>query len=163
MRSSLLSLVLFLIAVALLAFGGCGYPKHIDPLLLTYPSARVAELSAQARAKDIGGLVYKVANTHSMEPVLMGDDYIVVDTRVPYEQVKIGQVINYHADWQPPPLPTVTHRAVVRDKDGLLVEGDNVRPEIDPRTGQDIHSEARWRVTKDSYVGVVDTIYRVQP
>ena len=159
-----MKLLSILLTLALLAFtlGGCGYPKHLDPLLLTFPTKDLARLSAEARAKDIGGLVYTVANTHSMEPVLMGGDLIVVDTRVAYEDVKLGQVINYHAEWAPPPLPTVTHRATVRDSSGLLVEGDNVVPDINPATGQDLHAESSWRVTKTNYVGVVDTIYRVK-
>ena len=163
-RRPFLLLVVSLLSVAFLCLSpGCGYPKHLDPLLLTFPTKELADLSARARAKDIGGLIYTVADTHSMEPLLMGGDLIVVETRVTFEEVKPGQVVNYHADWAPPPELTVTHRVLERDSDGLLMAGDNVRPDIDPRTGQNRHSEARWRVTKKNYVGVVDTIYRVKP
>ncbi len=150
-----LFLFLGLLAVALLCGpAGCGYPKHIDPLLLTYPSKNLALLSAQARAKDIGGIVCEVANTHSMEPVLLGGDYIVVDPRTVYADVRLGQVVTYQATWTASDAPPVAHRALVRDSGGLLVGGDNV-------DGQ--HPENQWRVTQTNYIGVVDTIYRVKP
>lgn len=169
-RSSLLSLALFLGALVFLA-SSCGYPKHLDPLTLTFPTQNLALASAQARAKDINGVdesghpigVYSVANTHSMEPLLMGGDYIVVDHRVAFADVKLGQPITYQAQWAPAPAPPVTHRATVRDKDGLIVEGDNVTPDIVPGTGQDEHTENQYRVTVANYVGTVDTIYRVKP
>ncbi len=147
-------LLLTLLAAALVFVTSCGYPKHIDPLLLTYPSKTLALLSAQARAKDIGGTVCEVANTHSMEPVLLGGDYIVVDPRVAYTDVRLGQVITYQATWTASDAPPVAHRALVRDSGGLLVGGDNV-------DGQ--HPENQWRVTQTNYIGVVDTIYRLKP
>jgi hypothetical protein len=161
--TTLYRLIAFAALITCLIMGGCGYPRHIDPPLYTFETPLLTQLSAEAYAKAIGGKCYRVADTHSMEPVLQGGDYIVVDTRIALEDVKLGQIVNYQADWAPPPAPTVTHRAGLRDKDGLLVEGDNVHPDIDPRTGRDLHSEARWRVTKASYVGVVVSIYRLKP
>lgn len=136
----------------LCALVGC-FPKHIDPPLLTYDTDTLALLSAQARAKDIGGLVYHISTkTHSMFPAIQGNDYIVVDLRVAFKDVKIGMPISYIAEWQPHG-PAVTHRAVDRDSGGILAEGDDVDAE---------HPENHWRVTENRYIGVVDGIYRVK-
>lgn len=142
--------------LALLSFCllvGCGYPKHLDPPLYTFETQMLTALSANAHAKSIGGVCYRLANTHSMEPSLRGDDYVVIDTRVAFDAVKLGQIVNYLADWQPNG-PTVVHRATVRDADGLLVEGDNVDGE---------HPENHWRVTAANYRGLVAAIYRTKP
>lgn len=153
-RRHLLALVIIgtLAGAASMLLSSCGAPKHIDPPTLTYPTELMARLSAEARAKDIGGTVYRVADTHSMEPLLIGRDYIVVapPSRAPYADLKVGQVITYKADWYA--KHPVTHRLVQKDKDGWILSGDN-----NPR------SEASWRVTAGTYLGTVDGIYRVRP
>ncbi len=140
---------------------GCGSPSPIDPPLFTYPTDLMARLSAEARARDIGGLTFHVANTHSMEPVLKGGDYIVVapPARAPYASLKAGQIVTYRAEWYP--AAPVTHRLRTKDQYGWLASGDNVRPDI-AANGQDLHTEAGYRVTEDRYVGLVDGIYRVK-
>ncbi len=138
--------------LCLIALVGCGYPEHIDPPLFTYQNDLIASLSAAARAKDIGGIVYHVADTHSMEPLLRGDDYIVValKDRAPYVGLKAGQPIAYKADWYP--ATPVVHRLTTKDKGGWILGGDNNR-----------YSEPQWRVTEATYIGTVDGIYRVKP
>ncbi len=143
----------FLLCLLLLcSLAGCGYPNHIDPPLHTEPLPNMTFLAAQARAHDLGGIVYHVANTHSMEPLLQGDDYVVVDLAAnhPYATLKAGQVITYHADWYP--AAPVTHRLVKQDQYGWVLSGDN-----------NANSESGWRVTEKTYIGVVDSIYRTKP
>ncbi len=165
---TLLRAALFaLVTVSTIAFliSGCGYPKHIDPPVLTYPTSNMAWLSALARAKDIGGTVYNVADTHSMEPYLQGGDYVVIDPRVAFADVPVGIPIGYKAEWQPAGGSPVLHRVIGRDASlggGLLVEGDNVKPLIDSN-GQDLHRESSFRVKASQYLGVLDGVYRVKP
>ncbi len=138
-------------ALAML-LSGCSPTPRLDPPLFTYPTEAMTQLSAQARARDILGTVYTVADTHSMEPLLRGGDRIVVapPERAPYAELKVGQVITYRADWYT--KHPVTHRLVQKDSGGWILSGD-----ANPR------SEASWRVTEKSYLGTVDGIYRVKP
>lgn len=164
-RHHIVTLGLLALSAALLglaALPGCGSPKHLDPPLFTYPTDLMTRLSAEARAKDIGGTVYHVADTHSMEPLLVGGDYIVAapPSRAPYADLKAGTPIVYRAQWYT--KHPVTHRTRVKDGYGWVVSGDNVRPDIAPN-GQDRHSEASYRVTTESYLGTVDGIYRIKP
>lgn len=161
-RHHLITLGLAALAAALLGLSACGHPKHIDPPMFTYPTETLTRLSAEARAKDIGGMVFWVADTHSMEPLLKGGDYIVLapPSRAPYAALKAGQVITYKATWYS--KHPVTHRTRTKDGYGWVVSGDNVRPDI-AADGRDRHSEASYRVTEASYLGTVDGIYRVRP
>lgn len=147
-------IIVVLVYLSLSALGGCGYPKHIDPPLYTYDLDSVAKQSAVLHARDVNGIWLSVQNTHSMEPLLQGGDYVVIQTGVfaPLKERRKGEVINYLADWQPNG-PTVCHRIVDIDPFGLLAEGDNV-------DGQ--HSESHWRVTDENYRGLVVGIYRVK-
>lgn len=148
-----LFLVSFLSSILLGVFLGCGYPSHIDPLLYTYDSEILVEQSAALHAEDLHGIYLYVLNTHSMEPVLYGGDYIVVDTHASYSNVKLGVIIVYHADWAKPTDPPVVHRVLAKDSAGLLVGGDNVDSQ---------HTENQWRVTEKNYVGTVVGIYRMK-
>lgn len=147
-------LLLWFTAVALLIALGCGYAKHIDPPLYTYDSYALTYESARLHARDVGGYVtLPVLNTHSMEPLIWGGDLLVI---VPpkvslYGPALKGRVIGYHPEWQPELF--VVHRVVAADKDGLLVEGDNV----DAR-----HHENKTRVTEANYLGEVVAIYRTR-
>lgn len=151
-RLFLFTLVTVLAIVLLAAPSGCGYPKHIDPPLYTFETQRLAQLSAEAYAKSVGGKVYSVADTHSMEPVIKGGDWIVI-APLPFQDRKPGEIITYVPTWRPGDQ-TATHRISLIDKDGLLVEGDNVDGE---------HPENKWRVTATNYRGVVVAIYRFKP
>lgn len=138
--------------LSLLFVGGCGYPKHIDPPLYTYDTPALTLLSAQAHARGVEGLLYTVADTHSMEPLLKGGDHLVVlpPSKAPYAGLVAGKPIVYRAAWYL--TSPVTHRLVAKDKDGWILSGDN-----NPR------SEPQWRVTEDTYIGTVVGIYRVKP
>lgn len=100
-----------------------------------------------------GAAEYLVANTHSMEPALWGNDIIIVD-RPPFDSIKLGDIILDHGTWQKENDPPECHRAVAKDIGGILVEGDNVDAN---------HLENRYRVTDKNYIGKVERIYRVKP
>lgn len=137
---------LALLALALLS--ACG-PRHdSDPPLHRFATERITQLSAEAHARDVNGLVLRVLDTHSMEPTLHGGDLIVV-VRMPYATLKRGQIALYRARWLPADSPSVAHRLVQYDSHGWIASGDN-----NPR------SESSHRVTPDNYLGVVVARYR---
>lgn len=147
--------------LAAISLTGCR-PKHDDPITYQNGSANQAMLAARLHARDIiGGVVMLVADTHSMEPLLYGGYYVVVDTLSPYDSLTRGVVVTYHGGWLPPSAPPVTHRTQLKDSDGWMMAGDNVRPDIDPKTGANLRSEARWRMTKETYIGKVVAIYAI--
>lgn len=139
--------ILALLTLLVLA-SGCGRPAHIDPPVFRYDVDMLSRLSAEAHARDVKGEVFKVANTGSMEPFLTGGDWVVV-SRVPFAELKDGEIIVYRAQWTPKGSPPVCHRIVGRDKYGLIMSGDANK-----------HSEARWRVNDADYAGKLIAVYR---
>ena len=137
------------LALLALALAGCG-PRRIDPPTLRYDSVLLAGLSAVAHARDVGGVTYQVADTHSMEPTLWGGDVIVV-APTPFAELRAGQIITYRATWLPANSPPVTHRLAQRDGLGWILSGDN-----------NAHYESFARVTADNYLGLVVGIYRAK-
>lgn len=125
-------------------------PIREDPPLFIYDSHSLASISASLHARDTGGSLYSVLDTHSMEPLLKGGDIIVV-APLPFDELRVGQVITYQATWQPPGAAPVTHRVVAKDRLGLILGGDH-----------NAHSEAGSRVTRDAFLGLVVGIYRVK-
>lgn len=134
-------------AMALLI--GCGYYRHVDPLILTYPDKLVAELSARAHAKEPGcKLWYNYGTTHSMEPLIVKGDWVVSKVTGWGEHLK-GKVVTYAYDGKTEAM----HRLVSgNSKDGFIASGDN-----------NSSSEARNRVTADNFTGEVVAIYRFAP
>jgi hypothetical protein len=143
----------------LLLLTGCGYPKHIDPPTLTYPSQQMAEESAYLHARDLpngpGLTLLIIPPTHSMAPTIDVGDIIVVDTHAPYSERVPGEIVTYFGvdgEWKdrPKDSPPITHRISSKHSDGFIMTGDNNR-----------YSESRSRVTETNYVGLVVGIYRV--
>ena len=154
MRPSQIVIILTLaVAVFFMAFYGC-FPRNHDPTVEYHDTAAEAYAAARDDAARLGGLTFVVLGTRSMEPLLWGGDYIVVDPGVSVDKVELGRVITYHAEWQQPGQPPVTHRITARDAYGLIVAGDNVK-------GLD-HPENRYRVTAANYVGAVTKIHRTR-
>lgn len=125
---------------------GCA-PKRLDPPTFRESSAPAAQLAATLQARSAGGLAFHVLDTHSMEPLLFGGDWIVVAPR-PYAELQLGQVVTYRADWLPADSPPVTHRLAQKDGLGWILSGDN-----NPR------SEPHWRVTENNFLGLVVGIW----
>lgn len=114
-------------------------------------------LAAKLRAKEVGGVAFAVADTHSMEPVLRGGDWVTVQ-EVPFGSLKTGAIAVYAADWASSGT-LVCHRLVQHDSEGWIASGDNVKPDID-ETGRNRHSEASYRITPTNFVGLVVARYR---
>lgn len=137
----------FLLAMlCVLALVACSTKQDNPPVFWDNTPAQ-AKLAATLHARDVGGLAYYVLNTHSMEPFLVGGDWIVVQPGN-YDALKVGQIITYRADWLPPTDPPVTHRLAQKDSHGWILDGDNNK-----------HYEAHWRVTEKNYVGKVIAVY----
>lgn len=152
-----------LVAAILGMAPGCGYAPHKNPPLYTYETARIVEDSARLHARDIGGTYHQNVCCGSMEPLIRAGDWIVVapPSRAPFTDDLLGRPCVYKAEWY---YGLVLHRFISGNaKDGFIASGDGVRPDIDPRTGQNLRSEARYRVKAEDYVGRVEGIYRVQP
>ncbi len=149
-RHSLLSLVLFLAAVAFLSLGGCGYAKHVDPPLYTYTNAKVTEESARLFAAQVGGTYSQNVCCGSMEPLVHEGDWVVV-APYPFRDELAGHVGVYKPEWNK--RAPVMHRFVSGNaKDGFIASGDN-----------NPSSEASERVTAANYVGELVAIYRFKP
>ncbi len=152
MKSKLLGLVALLVVLCSI---GCS-PKRVDPPTYYETSPTAAFVAANLHATETGGFVWAVADTHSMEPLIWGGDFVVTKN-VPFKSLKVGQPIAYMAQWAPKG-PPVCHRIVMQDSYGFLVSGDNVKPDID-ENGRNRHSEASYRVTEENYLGLVLSIW----
>ncbi len=140
----------FTALITCLIIGGCGYPAHIDPPLRTEATPLMLQLAAQAEAKAIGGIVLTIdASKHSMEPLLLNGDLVVVDPRITFEQVRLGTVI---VAQERATGPSICHRATTRDAEGILTSGDH-----------NAKSDTALRATKANYLGTVVSIYRLKP
>ena len=136
----------------LLFVTGCRAP-HNDPPLFTFSSPIELRIASELHKRDIGGKLYRATNTHSMEPLIMGGDVIVIDTRSAFTKALLGFPVTYRAAWQPAPAAPVTHRLVAWDASGAIAEGDNVSGNT---------NENKSRVTAKNYIGVVVGIYRMR-
>ena len=97
-----------IIAVVAL-FSGCT-PKRLEIPTYWEQTPAQAFLASKAHANDMGGTFFIVAPTGSMEPFMIGGDYIVVKP-IKYEEIKPGMMLNYQARWLPSTSSTVTHWA----------------------------------------------------
>jgi hypothetical protein len=108
--------------LALLALAGCGPRPDKNIVLWEQPAPQIA---AQAHASEINGRAFLVLPTGSMEPLITGGDWVVVDLRVKYEQIQKGDIVQYQANWLPPTAPTVIHMAAAKLGDKWIMDGIN--------------------------------------
>jgi len=88
--------------------------------------------------------VGRLLPTGSMEPTLNEKDWLIYQ-RVPFTQVRPGDVISFHCPLDSVPI---THRVVRRLEDGgLVTRGDN-NPFVDP-----------WTVGPKDFRGVLIAVY----
>lgn len=128
---------------------GCGYYRHVDPVLYVYDSQRTVEESARLEARDKGGWVTKNVCCGSMRPTVVENDLLVVIPS-PFGDHLKGKVVVYRPQWNKG--EPVMHRLVSGSaKDGFIASGDN-----NPQ------SEAYERVRADNFVGEVISIYRLE-
>ncbi len=99
-------------------------------------------------ARDAGAKLLLTSGTRSMEPVIRGRVYVVAEP-IPYDRIIQGDLLVYlgRPDATKPDRTSMLHRAVLRDKGGWLMSGDNNR-----------WTESWDRVTPVTYVGTVTTI-----
>lgn len=142
------SRVRLLALICLVLLAGCSV-KQDTPATFWNQLPEQARIAATLQAQEIGGICYKVAPTGSMEPMLTGGDYIVVDTGFPFEQLKKGQPITYYASWLPEGAWPVTHSTSAKHGDGWIVDGIANRE----------YEKGNWTVTKKNYIGKVIAIY----
>ena len=113
LRGTIIFLVVFLAA-------GC-HPKPDSSIVFwEQPSPAVA---AANHAKEIGGWSQLVASTGSMEPLLTGGDYTVVDVKATFDGIKEGDICLYKANWLPANSSPVCHMAASKSGDRWIMSG----------------------------------------
>lgn len=138
----------FLITLLFAATGCAPQTKQFEgrnPHVITHPDALTANLAAIHEAAAKSGEWYECVGTASMEPLIIGQAYLVA-VRVPYADLRVGDVVNYRPEWTGGRL--TVHRLVSRDGGGFIASGDNNR-----------WSESYERVTEAKYVDKVITIH----
>ncbi len=144
----LLSLACLVVGCLLLSnLTGCKHDQaaYANPTIYRHKTLVEAKLSATAEARDIAGVHYQCIGTASMEPLIVGQAYVVCEW-TPFSALKVGDIINYLPAWNYGRL--TVHRIVAIDRGGLIMSGDNNR-----------WSESWERVTADNYVNRVVSIH----
>lgn len=136
-----------LACVLLVVLLGCAPTgRQENPPVIRQGSELEASLAALAHTRERPGLRWwTTTGTASMEPLIVGRVYLVSES-APFEELRVGQVVIYRADWHP--ASPVVHRLVLKDSYGFIPSGDNVRI-----------SESWMRVTAENYLGRVVAIY----
>ena len=119
------------------------------PAKLQFATQRQAMLAASLFARSTGGSLVLTSGTSSMEPLIHGKTYVVVAKR-PYTSISKSDILLYQGrpDASKADRKTILHRAVLQDKYGWLMSGDNNR-----------WSESWDRVTTANYEGTVVAIF----
>jgi len=102
----------------------------------------------QSFARETGARLLVTSGSDSMAPLIRGAVYVLVQPR-PYDSISRGDLLVYlgRPNAAKPERTSMLHRAVLQDKGGWLMSGDNNR-----------WSESWDRVTPSTYVGTVTTI-----
>jgi hypothetical protein len=100
-------------------------------------------------AAATGGFVVITSGTPSMEPLIHGKTYVVVQNRS-YESIAKSDLLVYmgRPDSSRPDRVRMLHRAVQHDQYGWVMSGDNNR-----------WSESWDRVTPKTYLGIVTALF----
>jgi hypothetical protein len=120
-----------------------------NPAKMQYASQREAMLAANLYARCSGGSLILTSGTASMKPLIQGKVYAVVVKRS-YASIAKSDLLVYQgrANAAKADRQTILHRAVLQDKYGWMMSGDNNR-----------WSESWDRVTSDNYVGTVVALF----
>jgi hypothetical protein len=120
-----------------------------NPAKMQYASQREAMLAANLYARSSGGSLILTSGTASMKPLIQGKVYAVIVKR-PYAAIAKSDLLVYQgrANAAKADRQTILHRAVLQDKYGWMMSGDNNR-----------WSESWDRVTTDNYVGTVVALF----
>lgn len=112
-------------------------------------SERQAFWAACVYATGMGGALVETSGTPSMEPLIHGKTYAVIK-RCPFDAVVKRDILVYRGrpDASRPQRVTMLHRAVMHDRKGWIMSGDNNR-----------WSESWDRVTPETYIGTVKALF----
>jgi len=139
------------------AFGG-GVEKiattvQSDPNPPKVRCATALEAMQQAvkLAAAIDGTVVQTTGTPSMKPLINGRVFVVIKKHA-YDSIRQRQLLVYlgRPDARSEERRSLLHRAVLRDRGGWLMSGDN-----------NARSESWDRVTPQTYVGTVEALFEV--
>jgi hypothetical protein len=122
--------------------------SYAVPERIFCPSRAAAEMLANARAGEPGVSMMLTSGTPSMEPVIRGQVYVLVQY-LQYDTIAPGDLLVYQGrpNASKSDRSCMLHRAVKLDRGGWLMCGDNNR-----------WSESWDRVTPVTYLGTVTTI-----
>jgi hypothetical protein len=114
-----------------------------------FASERDALWAARVYATGQGGSLVETSGTPSMEPLIHGKTYAVIK-RCPFDAVVKRDILVYRGrpDASRPQRVTMLHRAVMHDRKGWIMSGDNNR-----------WSESWDRVTPETYIGTVKALF----
>ena len=120
-----------------------------NPSKVQYATQREAMLAASLYAHSCNGSLILTSGTKSMEPLIHGKVYAVIAKRS-YASIAKSDILVYQgrANAAKADRQTILHRAVLQDKYGWMMSGDNNR-----------WSESWDRVTSDNYVGTVVALF----
>ncbi|HEY4989589.1 MAG TPA: hypothetical protein VII09_07270 [Opitutaceae bacterium] len=118
-------------------------PLDHNPVTFKCASMQKALLAAKAFAKATRGSLILTSGTASMEPLIHGQVYVVLE-KIPYEAITYKDILAYDGrlNADSPLQQTLLHRTVGRDRFGWLMSGDSNR-----------WSESWDRVTPANYLG----------
>lgn len=133
--------------------------KHKQTVLEHGLPPRIECANIADAQKQAGSLAIPIAGTGSLAPYIpaspAGVDpfttivaYAVIDPLLTYEDIKPGTLCIYTADWT---TFRVMHQLSTKDHLGWIASGLH-----------NAHSEASWRVTPKSFVGIVSRVYIVK-
>lgn len=123
------------------------YPAAV-PQKIVCRSQEEAQKVGQSLARQSGSDLLITSGTSSMLPLISGKAYVVVQYRT-YDTINRGELLVYQGRPNAAKNERICmlHRAVMMDKDGWVMSGDNNR-----------WSESWDRVTPVTYLGTVTTI-----
>ena len=124
------------------------YYADSDVLKFVCRSREEAQEIGGGLAKDAGASLLLTSGTNSMEPLIHGRAYVVVEYQT-YDTITRGDLLVYmgRPNARKTERKCMLHRAVMEDHGGWLMCGDNNR-----------WSESWDRVTPASYIGTVTAI-----
>jgi hypothetical protein len=123
--------------------------EKVTPAKSRYSDRVEAMMACANYAAATGGFVVITSGTPSMEPLIHGKTYVVVQNRS-YESIAKSDLLVYmgRPDSSRPDRVRMLHRAVQHDQYGWVMSGDNNR-----------WSESWDRVTPKTYLGIVTALF----
>ena len=124
------------------------YIQGSNPRKIVCQSREEAIVLGNSFARDTGAKLLLTSGTKSMEPLIHGRAYVVVQP-LPYDRIIKGELLVYmgRPSAAKKDRTSMLHRTVLQDKGGWMMSGDNNR-----------WTESWDRVTTTTYMGTVTAI-----